>query len=504
MGKNFNRKIVVIGLDGATFDIFTPLLKEGKLPNLEGLIKKGVSGELESTIPPVTGPAWTSFITGKNPGKHGIYSFHKKFIGRYERKLINSKLIGSKTLWRLLSENNHKIGIFNVPVTYPPEKVNGFIVCGPFLTPLQSTNYTYPAHLSMEIEQITSLNELEVPWTEFEGDIEGLLAAINVSMEKTLKTTKYLMEKGDWEFFMTVFQETDRIQHALWEYILPNRKYSIKEERIHRMILEFYQRLDECIGEILKIAGEDSTIFIVSDHGFGPLDKIFYIGKWLEKEGFLKLKGRNRHRLINFLIKHDIFKLRKKGQIRRIIQRNDWVQVYGIDWAKTRAYVFNDSSGIHINLMGREPKGIVKPGREYEELREEITARLKELVDPVDNEKILTEVYKREDLYFGPFLDEAPDIILSIKNRSYRVKGGLEKQAKSIKSFFEDPDWKSGSGTHRMNGIFMMKGHGIKKGIRLKGTKITDIPSTILYLMGIKISKDSDGQVIRDALDSGS
>ena len=124
------RKVICIGLDGATFDLIRPWLSKGKLPNIGRIIKDGVWGELESVIPPVSAPAWTSFMTGKNPGKHGIFGFKKEKQGTYEELFVNRKLIKSETLWKCLSDVGKKVIVINVPLTYPPEEINGYLMSG--------------------------------------------------------------------------------------------------------------------------------------------------------------------------------------------------------------------------------------------------------------------------------------------------------------------------------------------------------------------------------------
>ncbi len=509
--RNSGRKVVVIGLDGATFDILDPLCQKGKLPNIARLIKKGARGTLMSTMPPVTGPAWVSFMTGKNPGKHGVFDFVKAMGNDVRRRIISQRDIKAKTLWSILSENDKKIGVINVPVTYPPPEVNGFLISG-MLTPNLDTEFTYPSSLYRELTDEIGEYVLDVWWEPYgERGVKEFLQRLMFCTIQRAKASLYLMESRKSDFFMTVFTGTDRLQHSLWDVIFrevtdsPPR--SSNEQEIRDLIVKYYQTIDTYIGRFADIAGEDTNIVIISDHGFGHLKKEFYVNKWLEDLGFLHFDRKRLGRL-NLMNKAtaairtiDVLKLRRKV-FGRLQKRPARMRAYdfleNIRWSETKAYaVSNTEQGIYINVYGREPLGTVKPGRELEEMKALIMERLKDLRDPETNEKVLSWTMKGEDVYTGPYAKDAPDIMFVLKEGEYVAI------AQPMNKVFEEAHWKTGRGGHRMEGVFVACGKGIRNGMEAKGCRIIDIAPTILNMMGVPIPGDMDGNVLHDIFTEG-
>jgi predicted AlkP superfamily phosphohydrolase/phosphomutase len=503
---NNNTKLLVIGLDGGTFKVIDPLIEEGKLPNIERFIKEGVRGELLSTMPPVTGPAWSSFMTGKSPGAHGIFDFVRPLPDDFRRRIVNYKHIKSKTLWSILSENGKKIGIINVPLTYPPPEVNGFLVSG-MLTPSIKSQHTYPASLSNELNEKFGQYILDIWWQHYgPRRIENFLQDLIYCTNKRGKIALHLMQNREWDFFMTVFIGTDRVQHALWRLLFLTSKHDLSRanKAIRELILEYYQLVDDIIGRIFSKIEKRANLIIMSDHGFGPLKGKVYINKWLKD---LELLSFDHKKLRNFDIqmklapalrnsvkKLDFLNLRKKllPNIRKNPARGGAYRFLDcIDWSKTVAYAAsNTEQGIYINLAGREPYGIVQPGRDLEKTRDSIMESLRDLEHPQTKEKIVSGVYRKEDIYSGRYLDNAPDIIFSLKEGEYLA----DVQPKDY--LFEKLSWKTGSGTHRMEGIFIAHGEDVKKGLDIEGARIIDLAPTILNMMNVPIPNDMEGEVL--------
>jgi len=506
--SNRNRKLVVIGLDGGSFSVIDPLIQEGELPNIARLLKGGVRGELISTIPPVTGPAWASFMTGKSPGAHGLFDFVKPSPNDFRRQIVNYQHIKSKTLWSILSENGKKIGVINVPITYPPPEVNGFLISG-MLTPSIQSQYTYPVSLSQELRKKFGEYTLDIWWQHYgPGGIKKFLKDLMHCADQRGKIALYLMRKQPWDFFMTVFIGTDRIQHALWNFLFPsnNNNLSKAEREIRELIIKYYQHIDVLIGKMIKAADENANFIIMSDHGFGPLKGKFRINKWLEDLGLLSY---DRMKIKKFLLKTklapscrqvvrkvDFLNLRKKFMPKRMKapkRMGTYSFLNCIDWSKTVAYAAsNTEQGIYINLAGREPYGIVKPGKELEETRDLIIKSLEELQHPETSEKMVSRIYKREDIYSGPYANNAPDIIFFLKGGEYIA------DVQPMNYLFEKLSWKTGTGTHRLEGIFIGYGKDMKNGTRIEGARIIDLVPTILSLMSIPIPDDMDGTVLRE------
>ena len=419
-------RVLVIGLDGATFDLIKPFVALGRLPTIEKLMREGVYGDLISTIPPVTSPAWPSFMTGKNPGKHGVFDFVGKG-GGYDRTIKTAKDIKAKTLWRMLSDAGKTCIVVNVPVTYPPEKIKGCIVSG-MLTP-PGACYAYPFEVYEELRKMGYKPEIE-DIEKYSSPKELLHCLVEVASMRT-KAVLYLMDKFNrWDFCMLVFRGTDIIQHNIWQH--------------KDIILQFYQKIDRFVKDLIDRAGNETNTILMSDHGFGPVHKFFHVNYFLHKLGLLELKSNGtsgdyltikdyRRPKSNFwkimlrigITKEKVYDLAKKANLLTLLQkisRKINVQIpktrRSIDWKKTKAFFSSSigpSAAIEINMEGREPEGIVKK-EEYHKIRELIIKELFKVKDPENGRKIVQDVFRREDIYHGPYVSEAPDIIFLTNN----------------------------------------------------------------------------------------
>ena len=208
-GSNSSPRVLIVGLDGATLDLIRPWAKDGYLPTFSRLMKARAWGPLESVIPPLTGPAWISFMTGKNPGKHGIFDFIRRGKSDYYGVPINASLRDGDTLWRVLSDAGKRVVVHGVPATYPPEPVNGLMVTG-MLTPPGATNYTYPPQLAQELQQAVPSFTMTTEGTAHAlGKEARLVDALERLTDMNMETLRYLMGRDAWDFFVTVFKETD-------------------------------------------------------------------------------------------------------------------------------------------------------------------------------------------------------------------------------------------------------------------------------------------------------
>jgi predicted AlkP superfamily phosphohydrolase/phosphomutase len=492
-------KVVVIGLDGAPFGLIQKWTEEGILPNLKKLIGEGAFGPLISSYLPETPIAWNSIITGKNAGKHGVYDWGERAEGSYEIGVSLSHSCKEPPLWEIIGEEGKKSGIFNVPLTYPPKPLNGFLVSG-FDTPSTKVCFTYPDSLSDEIrsriqDYVLANREAYTRGTERKY-VEGLL----YSLEKKETAALYLIDRYDMDFGLFVFMEIDHLHHKLWRLIEEG------SEEGKRLFQEVYQRMDETVGKIVNRFDGETTFILVSDHGAGPLEGIMFINKWLMEEGWLKLKKRPSFYLKSFLSRADLFvkgyRLLSKfglGRLGKLLPASlqydlatSFISFSDVDWEQTMAYAFGTYGQIFINLKGREPQGIVEPGEEYEQLLKEISQRLLKLVHPRTGEKVVREVLRKEELYRGPMLKKAPDLSFVIGNFRYdsSVQFGIGVNGIFGVPLFED------SGTHRREGILIASGKGIKTNFNIKGATLVDIAPTALYLLNLPIPIDMDGNVL--------
>jgi predicted AlkP superfamily phosphohydrolase/phosphomutase len=511
-------KLFIIGLDAATLDVINPLMAEGRLPNLRRLSEEGAHGALASTIHPLSPPAWSSFITGKNPGKHGIYDFVVHKPSSYELEYTYGGMRKGRSLWRLLSDANKKVVVLNVPMTYPPERVNGVLVSG-FDAPGTDSDFAYPRSVLEEITQNVGPYQLrDYPQgqnpTSFLEQLEDLL-----DFRKRL--VHYMMDHYDWDFFMMVFGETDLVQHAYWQYTDPAFTTISDSDRKQYggVIRDTYMKMDTVLGEFLSKLSDDTHVLVMSDHGAGPAYKAVFINKWLEEQGLLsyvdsrgkswsiELLKRMHHRIKNTIpsgglewMKRTFPRLRQ--QVKSKIVFSD------IDWARTKVWSFGrESTNLFVNVKGKFPEGIVSPGQEYEEVRAFLIEALKTIIDPDTGKPAVGKVYKGEEVYHGDCMDNAPDLLVTWKNHQYTSWPGYDDRDRDLfepslrHSDFSDWSELQKGGNHRPNGILFMKGQAIRTGCRIEGARLIDLAPTILYLMGMPVPRDMDGKVLEKALD---
>ncbi len=506
------RRVLVIGLDGATFDLIGPWIEEGKMPTLQRLMKGGASGVLTTTLPPISSSAWVSFATGKNPGKHGLVDFVHPRKDSYQISIVSPQQRASKAIWNLLSDVGRKVGIVGMPVTYPPEEVNGYMISD-FLTPSASDDYTYPLSLKAELDEAIGgfplLPDERYRSTKF---VHKFIADMVADVERRLQGALYLLENKEWDFFFLLFWSSDMLQHETWRLLDRTHPQHDAQaaERYMGLVVDFHQRLDEAVGRILEKVGPDDLVVIMSDHGFGPVHSFFLVNNWLREMGLLKLKRRALTRLKYALFKLGLtplgaFRLAKAlrlGFLRRRfrfqrgsrLMKRLFLSFADVDWPRTKAFAVGSFGQIYVNLKGKRPQGIVEPGKEYEDLREEIAALAEEIRDPRTGERVVERVYRREELYSGPLLEKAPDLVLQSRNWEYMAFGHADFGARHV----IEPIFGM-SGHHRPEGIVILAGGDIKGSVKLEGANIVDLAPTILYAMGVPIPSDMDGRVLTEA-----
>lgn len=517
-------EIAVIGIDGGTWDLILPWAEQGRLPNFYRLIKEGTWGNLQSTIPPVTAPAWTSFMTGKNPGKHGLFDFFETDNDTYKIQYACASSRKAKTIWRILSDRGKRVGVINVPMTYPPEEVNGYMISG-MDTPDDNSPFIYPSSLKEQIWRKVGRIMLDIHHLGYMNNDrkrDKVLMEL-IELEKSrLKLILYLLENHPVDIFMVVFNATDQVQHHFWHYMNPAHHYF--DEKAAKVfgtaIFRIYQCIDEIIGVLLKIFPEEINIVLMSDHGFGPTSpRYFYINRYLEKIGILFVKDTQKYvsgAFSTFMGRVDSFlRLSLPPDLKRKIatlfpwaraKLESYLSFSMIDWSKTKAYAVEispTSPTIWLNLEGRNKEGIVKQ-EEYDDVVEYIRQSLYDLKDPVDGSQVVLKAYRKEEIYYGKELDKAPDLILSWwEGKGFTVKQSYPRSSDnddSIVGYHSEvmqggKDW---SGTHTLNGMFLFYGKGIKKGKRIEGATIVDLAPTLMYLMKEDIPDDMDGIVLTD------
>jgi predicted AlkP superfamily phosphohydrolase/phosphomutase len=523
------QRVLIIGWDGATFDLIRPWIEEGQLPNLRRLLEQGVHGPLLSTLPPWSFQAWSSFMTGKNPGKHGIYDFFRTPLGTYDLEFVNAEQRrGGATFWEILSDAGRQVVSIAIPGTFPPDPVNGVMISG-FDFPGEGPGShvdargMYPPQLFEELRGAVGLYPIDPPILK-----EMDRGRYDVALERVLETARqqgafarYLLTHKPWDCFMMVFGESDTASHYFWQYCDRNSPFFTRHpEGLQDALLQVYQELDRQTGELIALAPADTAVIVMSDHGSGGIsDWVLFPNGWLQEQGFVRLRGQAARRLAGLRER-----LKQWGVatlptwVQRLLYRNALRALgrfearvrYGIiDWAHTRAY-FDENPYfpvLRVNLKGRQPRGIVEPGRDYEEVRDQLIAQLEAWRHPETGEPVVEKAYRREEVYSGECLEEAADVIPKwALHQGYNY--GFRLSSKSPQGAWmaridphrlEGPYFPRKFSSHRDHAIFVARGPGIPSGVSVPGARIIDLAPTILSWLGVPVPDDMDGQPLEKA-----
>jgi len=450
-------RILVLGFDGASPKLIDRWIDQ--LPAFRMFREGGVLGETIPPLPAQTPVAWTTFMTGKNPGNHGIFSFAIRKQGTYERKIIGPEMLESETLWQILNRREKSVGVINVPMC-DPEDVRGFMIPG-FLA--GSEGIPHPNRLKEKIKRRFKTEKLRgdletETLDRVETDPDLFFREANEITDEMAEICLYLLQEEEWDFFMPVFMGLDRIQHFFWKYVDPAHPRH-EENEYSTSVKDFYIKVDKITGDFIKCVDEDTIVMVVSDHGFCPVHTEVIVNNYLEELGFLTA--------------------RSEGVV--------------VEESRAISYGYGD---VWLNVKGREPKGMIIPGEEYEGTRDEIIENLKEIT--VDGRKPIKDIRKREEIWWGAYLNAAPDLT-AIFNVGYQAARRPEIAAgNELKRYVNDnPRWSGGhDGTHDpedVTGIIGMLGPGINAGKEMK-VRLWDVAPTILSLMGIQVPMDMDGK----------
>ncbi len=498
------RKVLVIGIDGADWDLILPWVRKGKLPNFKRLLGEGGWGKLES-VPNVNSPAaWGSFSTGVNPGRHGLFDFYRRKEGTYEIEFINGGELASSTIWEIASKAGKRVGVVNLPMSYPAGKVKGVIVAGIDAPSIKSKGFCYPESFKKKLEELVGEYTIELDVSDyFRRDKLSELEEEGVrTIQKRYKVARYLLKNENPDLLITIFTVPDRFHH-----------FFIDKKRV---ILKIYKQLDDILDKFLKCLGEEWALIVVSDHGAGKyLGGQKYLRKFLiktglfsqEKEGLLKRTIKKGGEVVDGF---GISKLRKTLWAMWPSLKGKTVGFYfapGANWLKTKAYTFAHRTEVFINLKGREPQGVVEK-KDYEKVRGKIIRLLKKVRDLKTGRGAVKKVHRREEIYWGPYVRRAPDLTVDWREGE-PFSGFLVEDKKLGRIEIEKPrlafihrkrgGWR---GDHRRMGIYLFWGKGIKGG-KFGVKKIYDMAPTILKILGVKLEKKFDGKVIVEALPKG-
>ncbi|QBD82029.1 hypothetical protein EPA93_41050 [Ktedonosporobacter rubrisoli] len=484
-------RTVILGADGLAFRILHPLIERGDLPNFKRLSEQGCEAILESKYPPLTPAAWISLSTGLKPARHGVYDFWMyEDDSRIPR--VQTKRKGGKAIWNILSEYGKQVLVINVPMTYPPEPVNGIMVSG-YMTPSDQGEFTYPASFKEELYQAAPGYQIDLDLEGFFRQSNALDKLIDVTLdmtEKRIQLLSYMLKEKPWDFCYVAFVGPDRLQHSLWKELIS----------LDPRATEYFRLLDKALGLLLDYVGDDGSLYIISDHGFQGVNYTFSINEYLRLKGLLvpgsldSIKRAGLKADVKDVLKRvGLFSLARR--VKKFLKHSGAVKfdshtdVYQpleekIDLERTVAYVPSQSGypGSFVDIVFKKdtPPEVVA----------EVAEDLKTQINPFTNGPLVDAVYTNEAFGEGPFARKEPHLLV-LPNDSITFR--MDIGGKHV--------WNETTqvrGTHQKDGVFYAYGPNIKKGFKAPNAEVFDVVPTVLQGMGLPLPLTFDGRVVED------
>jgi len=482
------QKLVVLGLDAADLDVMRPLLDRGEMPHVARLMADGASGILHSTVPPVSAPAWASFVTGRHPGKHGLYSFVVEEDGGATHLATLADIHGPK-LWDVAASQGAQPIVVNVPVTWPAPAFDGLMVTGMLTPESPGVSFTHPRELADEIASKVPGYKIDVDRAQLDAK-ETLYPKMSAMEERRRDLFLHLLATRTTRLFVGVFTNTDRVQHSFWR-------------RDRALVDEQFREVDAHVGRIVASLDPATTaVMLLSDHGFQGCAHKVYVNKALEDAGLLATRRADAaddsydRRRPDFFERFQGGRGDAKGAPRAGLFSGLKALVGGggeraIDWPRTRAFLWSlDSGGVAINAKGRSPHGLVEE-KDYEKTRDAVIAALSSLALPGGG-RACRAVRRREDVWSGEFVARAPDVVCEPADG---VEFGIDLDAKETVRVHKRPE-----GNHSPRGFVSLTGPGFRRGAKIEGNIVDCLP-TMLHALGLAVPDGCDGRVIEAAFE---
>ena len=450
------------------------------MPTLKAFVEAGVSATLDSIRPTNSMSAWTSMMTGVNPGKHGVYDFVRKSDTPFQTTVTNSSVIGFPTIWETMTAAGRSSCVIDMPPLYPPFEINGVMIGGIGAVTSFDRAYTSPVELAAEVENAVGEFLPDIAWVGKSGQQEELLEAWIALVDNRRKVAEYLLGKQAWDLFFAVFVAPDRVQHVFWQEITEHGPLYSKVRR-------FYEKMDDAIASLIeRVDTTESDVLLVSDHGFRTFRETFDVNqlfaeagllKWHDAEPFAAKVLRKTGRIVKPLA----------GRLDRYVQRHYPAKRE----LKKGSVAYSDlSDSVHLNLAGRESTGSVSPA-EIDSVRELVTATLLEFRDPETGQPVIKEVLDGDSYFHGPYDRYAPDLLLEFHD-GYTHNNGLGRV------LFR---WTYCQGVHSMNGIIAGLGPSFRREAKAPTVSILDVTPTLLALQGIGAPEGTDGRIAEELLE---
>ena len=481
-------RTLLIGLDGATFDVMDPMMQSGAMPFLKSFFDQGVRADLRTIVPALTPPAWTSLVTGRTPGQHGVFDFFRMESQESRHiRFFTSHDVQCDTIWSLASGHGLRVTSLNFPAMFPPPRICGNVVPG-WVPWKQLRLACWPQDLFERLKTISGFNprelamdiKIEEKATEGSSNYEEYLPWIQMHIRREqnwFEIFRHLTADDPSELTAVLFDGVDKLQHLCWRFIRPEDATPLTEDwevQIRDLCIEYFRSLDQILERMCSTVGPETTVLIASDHGFGPTYKVFHVNAWLEQHGYLAWSDAAKSQTPNGA-------LLGVGQV----ARHTWM----LDWDKTKAYAATPTAnGIFIPVNRDGNSAGVSPS-EYPAFRERLIADLRAFRDPETNEPVVTGLWTREECFEGPHGDVAPDITLAFGD------GGLVGILPSPHTMSSRPIT---GGAHRPVGIFGAKGPGILSGALAPEMSILDVAPIVLHSLGLPVLEEMQGRVPSD------
>ncbi|RJP76613.1 MAG: hypothetical protein C4524_09830 [Candidatus Zixiibacteriota bacterium] len=490
-----DRRTLIFGLDGGTWEVLNPLLEQGVMPRLQQLREQGAGGVLQSVVPVNSAAAWSSFLTGLPPEGHGVYDFFSWRPGSSRRATVNASWLPRPTIFDLMQDRGPLLAL-KVPLTYPAWPINGAMVSG-LPTPDEESAFTHPRDLAARLNPLIRRHSGGRSWEVADDERHVILDQMEAAQESLERITGTLLERySATRVACVVARDVDELQHFFWDALAGSNPQAVRDyqPRLHA----YFRRLDDYLGRWLDWAGPTARVVLLSDHGFGPIEALWHVNEWLRAKGFLRLQAavedrrqasghlplprRLEYALVRRLLR-GVNALGIKGEAlhraleRLKLQSLSSADLGGIDWNSTLAYAGNVGEEwvpIYINLQGREPQGIVEP-EQYHRVRDDLRRTLLKSAQPQ-----VKAVHRAEEIFrlADSRLASAPDLLVETPG------GGVQSDfVLGSRLVTEPPCYRKAC--HRRAGMFLL--HGPEVEPAQGDASLLDIPATILAWLGLPV-----------------
>ncbi len=514
-------KIMFIAIDAADKDLISEWVKAGLLPTFESLFKKAAWGITTNPIGLYVGSIWPSFATGISAARHGCYCFSQIDPGSYLTSQYSVFDLKGELFWDRLSNAGRRVAIIDVPRTPPSENINGIQIVD-WVThdpDLADTLYTWPRSLASEVEAEFGRNPITY-CNAINRTPEGLdrfrSQLITSSQKKTALSSKFL-DQGGWDLFLTVFSESHCVGHQCWNLHDPTHpKYNkALVDVVGNPIKDVYIAIDKAIGKLLEQVDQETTVFVLASHGMGPhydgtflLDDILCRLEKVESSAMRQQAAKvlNSSWEENPILRQPIKILRNYlwQPLRKLLWKTDTPLRKALsvpDLGSRNCFTIpnNDTyGGIRINLVGREPRGKIKPGVEYEAFCQELTQDLMAIINVDTGKPLVKQVIRTADYYQGEYLDHLPDLMVEW-NREAPISKIYSAKTGTIEKSFEGVR----TGDHKSDGMFFAFGPSVKPGEIQQPTSVMDFAPTIAAILDVPLP-NVDGKVIPNVVNPAS